>query len=423
MARARGGGVSSPSASGVQVGNTYPQTTRGQGATFPELSRIAERTGYQIGLGSTGWGNSIDQPLSAAPGYYRFLDLLYYGTGGNLTSNTVALTTTPAGVDAAVHNSAIFNNILVRDAAGNTIFALTDDLALYLINMFSGQSGVLQAAQGTAWPSYVAIPTGTATTAHAFMGHLRIPFEIAHGTGYGTIAAGAANLQPSLHLGIQPASTIYSTAPSTTPSLTVEVDENYWAAVPGMAPPDLGTSLQWQQLTANPAIVSGSSSKITLGKTAGYITTLILLFRDSTGARSDYVLPGGVSASSLTGFGRPASVGQRIQLWVDSVLVLDEDINERMDAMYFQFPGLAASSNRIGPTGVLVYTFRNSVSQAVLGPDTGELWTPSTPGSLIEIGAAPWGTFANTPAQITALIGSIVPGPGGIQQGQANVIP
>ncbi len=289
--------------------------------------------------------------------------------------------------------------------------------------MFSGQVGADESADPATFPSYNAIPTGTATTAHAFTGHLRIPFEISHGTGYGTIAAGAANLQPSLHLGIRPSSDIYSTAPSTLPSITVEVDENYWAAVPGMEPPDLGTSLQWQQLTANPAITSGGTNKITLGKTAGYITTLILIFRDSTGARSDYMLPGGNSTGSLSPFGRAASAGQRIQLWVDSVLVLDEDINERMDNMYLNWPGLTVTGHRVGPTGVLVYTFRNSVSSAVFGPDTGELWVPSTPGSLIEIGASPWGTFANTPGQLTALIGSIVPGPGGIQQGLSNVVP
>ncbi len=408
---------------GTQVGNTYPQTTRGQGRTFPELSRIAQRTGYLVGLGSQGWGQAVDQPLAASPGYYRYLDLLYYLTGGNATTNSVALATTPAGVDAGVHNSAMFNNVLVRDAAGNTIYALTDPLALYLINEFSGQSGVMQAANPASWPSYVAIPTGTATTAHSFMGHLRIPFEIAQGTAYGTIAGGAANLQPTLHLGIQPLASVYGTAPSTTPSITVEVDENYWAAVPGMEPPDLGTSLQWQQITANPSVASGAATKITLGKTEGYITTLVLVFRDSTGARSDSMLPGGNSTGPVVPFGTPSSSGKRLQLWVDSVLVADEDINERMDNMYTQFPGLTVTGARIGPVGVIVYTFRNSVSQAVLGPDTGELWTPSTPGTLIEVGSTGWGTFANTPGSITALIGSIVPGPGGIQQGLGNVVP
>lgn len=422
MARANRG-VASPAVGGTQVGTTYPQTMRGQGTTFPELSRIAERTGYLTGLGSTAWGTAVDLPLAAAPGYYRFLDLLYYGTGGNATTNTVALATGPAGVDAAVHNSAIFNNILVRDAAGNTIYALTDDLALYLINMFSAQSGVMQAADPANWPSYAAIPTGTATTAHAFMGHLRIPFEVSHGTGFGTIAAGAANLQPSLHLGLQPLASIYGTAPSTTPSITVEVDENYWAAVPGVEPPSLGSAQIWQQLTANPSITSGSTSKITLGKTAGYITTLILLFRDSTGARSDSMIPGGNSTGTLSPFGRPASSGQRIQLWIDSVLVLDEDVNERMDAMFLNFPGLTVSSHRVGPTGVLIYTFRNSITSAVFGADSGELWAPSTPGSLIEVGASPWGTFANSPGQLTALIGSIVPGQQGIVQGVSLVAP
>jgi hypothetical protein len=467
MAR-RGGGRGSVAVAGqggtpgTQVGNTYPQTTRGQGATFPELSRIAERTGYQVGLGSNGWGQTIDQPLAASPGYYRYLDLSIYAlSGANATTTAFGVATTAAGVDFAAFPGSIFNNVLVRDAAGNTIYSLTDPMALFYINTFSGQAGVLEAADPRNLPSYTraGVATSTATSTATtntgnFIVHQKIPFEIAHGTAYGTIAAGAANLQPSLHLGIQPSASVFATAPGTLPTLTVQVDENYWAAVPGMTPPDLGTSLQWQQLTANPSVTSGSGSKITLGKTEGYITTLILIFRDASGYRSDFMLPGGVSGSATAGSpfgnvsGTGGGVGNRIQLWVDSVLVLDEDINVRMDKMFEQFPAIGAAitpastatataavhgGSRLGGNafeGVLVYTFRNSVSQAVLGPDSGELWTPSTPGTLLEIGATNWGTFTAattgygvSPGSITALIGSIVPGPEGIQQGIGNVVP
>lgn len=413
----RGGTIAQPAVAGTQVGNTYPQTTRGVGQTFAELSRIAERTGYQT---VAQWGSTVDQPLPAAPGYLRYLDISIYGTTGSASGN-VTLNTAPAGVDAGVYAGAIVNNVLFRDAAGNTIFSLTDPLALYVIDMFSSQAGVLQAADLAKWPSYSGIATASATAGNLLF-HTRLPFEIAPG-GLGTIAVGAANLQPSLHLALQPAASVFTTAPSTLPSLTVQVDENYWAAVPGMEPPDLGTSLQWQQLTANPSVVSGAGSKITLGKSEGYITTLILIFRDSTGARTDYMLPGGNQGSTLKPWARPASVGQRLQLWVDSVLVLDEDVNEAMDRMYNSFPGLTVTNNRVGPEGVIVYTFRNSVTQAILGVDDGALWMPVTPGTQLEIGGLTWGTFTNSPGQITALIGSIVPGPGGVQQGVANLAP
>jgi hypothetical protein len=108
---------------------------------------------------------------------------------------------------------------------------------------------------------------------------------------------------------------------------------------------------------------------------------------------------------------------------VDSVLVLDEDVHEVIDRMFQSFPGLTVTSNRLPITGSVVYTFRNSITQAVLGVDDGALWMPVTPGSLIEVGGVSWGSFTNSPGTITALIGSIVPGPGGVQQGLANIAP
>ncbi len=422
MARAKAGSIAQSGVPGTQVGNTYPQTTRGQGQTFAELSRISQRTSYQVGLGTPGWGQTVDQPLAAAPGYLRYLDITVLGASG-AGSGTQTLSTLPPGVDIGVHASAILNNVLFRDAAGNTIYSLTDPIALYAINMYSGQGGVLQAADPALWPSYSSISVASGTAGN-FMFHIRLPFEIAPG-GLGTIAVGAANLQPSLHLGIVPSAAFTTTAAlqTTLPAITVEVDANYWAAVPGMAPPDLGTTLQWQQLTANPSVVTGSSSKITLGKSEGYITTLILLFRDSTGQRTDYMLPGGIQSSTTKPWTQPGGIGNRLQLWVDSVLVLDEDIHEVMDRMYCSFPGLAITSNRLPIVGSIVYTFRNSITQAVLGVDDGALWMPVTPGSLLEIGGVGWGSFTNSPGNITALIGSIVPGPGGVQQGLANIAP
>lgn len=423
-ARRQGGGaVSSGGQAGTQVGNVYPQTTLG-GDNFIERSRIAERTGYFSAMGTGAWGSAIDQQLAAAPGYYRYLDLTLFSNAG-VASAAGGLATGYVGVDAGVSPLAAIQQLLFRDAAGNTIYSLTDPLALYLINMFSGQSGVLQAADLANLPSRSTSTGGGVSTAAAtngnFLAHARIPFEIAHGTAYGTIAAGAANLQPSLHMAFQPITQLLATAPGTLPALSVQVDENYWAAVPGDQPPDLGTSLQWQQLTANPAIANSSGNKITLGKTEGFITTLILIFRDLNNQRKDDIIPGGTAGAAP--YGLTSVSNNRLQLWVDTVLVLDEDINTRMDQMYFQFPGLTVSSHRVGPVGVLVYTFRNSVSQAVLGPDSGELWTPSTPGTLLEIGAGAWGATTNSPTSITALIGSIVPGPEGIQVGVQNIVP
>lgn len=69
--------------------------------------------------------------------------------------------------------------------------------------------------------------------------------------------------------------------------------------------------------------------------------------------------------------------------------------------MFTQF-GVAA------PTGVVVYTFRNSIQSFVSSGDTYDLLAPTTPATLLEVS----GTFqviANAPATITAVVGELFP--------------
>jgi hypothetical protein len=56
----------------------------------------------------------------------------------------------------------------------------------------------------------------------------------------------------------------------------------------------------------------------------------------------------------------------------------------------------------------MVYSFRDSVAN--FGPvssiDTGDLWLPTTPGTLTELRAT-WGTFSNAPAQLSVISGRV----------------
>jgi hypothetical protein len=373
----------------------------------------------------------------------------------------VAYNTTASGSAYQVFAGNIFNMLQVKAANGPPIYSVSDPLAPYLIDMFSGQVGVLGAEDPKRWPTYNDVTilgtvggypgAGTGTTANGnFLAQFSIPFEIT--PGYGALAIGDASLQPQLHFNIQPYGSLLSTGPLvTTPTLTVEVDLNYLAAVDGSEPPGLGTTLQWQQVQANPTVGSGSSMKVQLGRTAGWLTTLILIFRDSAGNATDWGWPGG-SSSTVSPFGNPASGGKRLRLYVDGIPIIDEDVNTRMNRMAQQFPGLpryrldqslaglpigtqrppattvggaiaggSIGDVGVGPQGVLAYTFRNSLSQAVLGQaDTGETWLPTSPGTLIELEGSPWGSFGNAPGQITALMGCIIPS-GGVRRGVGDL--
>jgi hypothetical protein len=136
----------------------------------------------------------------------------------------------------------------------------------------------------------------------------------------------------------------------------------------------------------NPTIGNGASQRVVLARTAGFLHTLILTMRDSTGARID-------------------GWGTRIRLYIDGVPIFDETLAERQNEMYRQAGGAITR-----PVGVLVYSWRESISQLNLGlADTNLRSLPVTPGTLIEIECTPWGTVTNAPAVLTAIFGTIIP--------------
>ena len=416
-------------AAGAKASRPQPQTTGepNAGPVFERHSRKSARPGYSVS--GQALGANITQPLSAAPGYMRYLDVTLSAVGNNTGTAAVAYTagtdfgaggTLPAGtgITTAATSSiqgspaAAVNFVQVKDAYGTPVFSGNGYEMLYLVPMFSGQVGVGSANDLNKWPSRLAATTGLGTgTSSAntgtFFYHTRIPFEIV--PGYGCLAIGNSSLQPSLQLQLASSAQIYATAPATAPTLRVDVDENYWAAPIDVSiePPGLGTTLQWTQLTANPTVGSGASTRIQFPRTGGYLTTLILVARNATnGARDDTVFPARGS-------------NNRIRLYLDGVPVLDESIDERVDKMYEDFGGLEGSSvETIPPTaalasrpaGVIAYSFKESLSQMNLGHlDNLDTALSTTPGTLIEVECTPWGNSAGASSTITAVVGQIVP--------------
>lgn len=408
-------------AAGARVGRPQPQTTGEPGpGNFEQHSKKMSRPAYSV---NAGYGQAIDQPLAAAPGYLRYLDLIINANGGaNATTVSVAFATTGAGADmgpsgvttAATSGlgtspAASVAFIQVKDAYGTPVFTGPGYEMLYLVPFYSGQVGVLAASDLMKWPnvSTAGLGSGTATTVTGnFFFHSRIPFEIV--PGYGCLAVGNAALQPQLHIQYAASSAVYTTAPGTAPTLTTTVDESFWGVpvdFPDLEPYGLGTTLQWTFLTANPTVGSASSQRVQFPRTGGYLTTLILVARNSIGNRDDTVWPARGS-------------NNRIRLYIDGVPVLDEMIEERLDQMYLEFGGAAHGSAATPPTGgmplrpagVIAYSFKTSLSQVNLGLlDNLDQALSSTPGTLIEVECTPWGSFSNTPATISCVVGQIVP--------------
>lgn len=348
-----------------------PQTTAeptSGAAPFSRMSRQMQILG-PVSSGLT-FGSLFTPPIKPAGGYIRFYPLYITATGG---TGTVAV----ASQDAPYNT---LQNIFLRDPFGQPIIQ-ADGYSLFLIDLYGGQSGMLSFGNNTAsLPSF-----SNVATSGNFVFRVHLPLEL-DSSGYCSLPAMNAASQPSIWVQLNPSTVVYTTPPTTIPTLTLQLDEEFWAAPvdnPQYAPPDVGSSAQWSVTKAPTGIASAQFQRLVLPRVGTYTNTLILVLRDSTGARIDSF---------------PAT---DLSLWVDGVPHLYETFLERQDKMWAAF-GVTR------PTGVIVYTFRNSVQTAVSTADTYDLILPTSPATLLE-SVGTWGTIANAPAQLYQITGELYP--------------
>ncbi|MGH9071877.1 MAG: hypothetical protein ACRDX8_12100, partial [Acidimicrobiales bacterium] len=197
--------------------------------------------------------------------------------------------------------------------------------------------------------------------------------------------ANAAQL-PKLTLQGGSVAQVYSTPPTTVPTLDVECNSDFYWLPQGstIEPPGLGTTQQWILNTGNPSIGSASSANINLPRAGGFLATIILVMRDSTGARID-------------------GWGSRLRFIVDGIPLEDVLFDEWVDDMYIAHPGVARD------TGVLVVDRKTSLGQKVFGLlDTAETYLSSNPGTGMQISCSPWGSITNAPAELNVLSAQVI---------------
>lgn len=351
-----------------------PQTTAAPasaGVPFTRMSRQMQILG-PVSAGLT-FGTLFTPPIKPAGGYIRFYPLYVTASGGS-GSGTNAV----ASADAPYN---VIQNVFLRDPFGQPIIQ-ADGYSLFLIDLYGGQSGMLNFGNNAATlPSFSAV-----AISGNFNLRFHLPLEL-DSSGYCSLPAMNAASQPSIWVQLNPANVVYTTQPAPTlPTLQLQLDEEFWAAPvdnPQFAPPDVGSSAQWSVTKAPTGIASTQFQRVVLPRVGTYTNTLILVLRDSTGARID------------------AYPSTDLSLWVDGVPHLYETFNERQDKMYTAF-GVTR------PTGVIVYTFRNSVQTAVSTADTYDLILPTSPATLLEeVGT--WGTISNAPAQLYQITGELFP--------------
>jgi hypothetical protein len=295
----------------------------------------------------------------------------------------------------------------LKDAFGTPILTGPGYDILKLVPMYSGQFGTDETTDVQQLPSW----TGITAASGAWAFRTYAPFEFAK--AYGVISGANAALLPTLQMNLATFSTLFSTLPTSLPTLNYQVDADFYWLPEGVAvePPGIGTTCQWIYQPCNPIVPTGGSVIVQLPRLGGYLTVIILDLRDSTGARVD---------------GFPA----RPRIYLDGVPLIDTDLGTWQDDMAIQSQvggGTAGSQTAAGvpqlarPTGTLALSRKTALAQRHFGLfDTGEEFLSTNPGTQLEISGTPWGTISNSPAILNVIVGQVVPS-GALIQGLPEV--
>lgn len=360
--------------------STQTVSRRAQTAVPPDAyaSFVREsRKCSQLAFASSGnaFGAYISKTIKPSPGYLRGLWIVLKATGG---SGTATVTATADAPWSAIQSFSL------RDAFGSVVYQ-SDGYGMYLIHLYSGSVGAAGLQDPTKDAYYSAVATG-ANASGNFTFALYVPLEFDPDTAYCSLPSMNAAAQMTVNIQLAPASAVYGVAPTTPPTIEVDVYQLYWAVPisdPSLTPPDDGSSHQWTQSQGQNTISSGSNSRIQLPDVGTYLSVIIACIRDSTNARID------------------TPFGSDLEFWVDGVPVFIEDYRVTASRMYREY-GITR------PTGVMVYTFRNSAGHLV-NMDNMELLLPTTPGTLLELFSGSWGTFGNSPATVQTYTGKLYP--------------
>ncbi len=373
-----------------EAGRPQPQTTvEPPGGPFLRHTQMGRRPQYA--LTNNAYGSLVTQPLVAAPGYARKFRLRFAATGGVGGAATVAAT--PDAPFSAV------SLITLRDAFGTPLMVGPGWEMLKAVPKYMSQFGLFALSDPANLPSFSAVAVGAGASGNfTFQSSLSLEFAQA----YGVISMANASLLPTLQIQLAASSAVYSVAPATTiPVIEVDNELDFFWLPEGVViePPGLGSTHQTVLQVANPTIASAASQLVALPRLGGFLSNLVFIFRDSTNVRTDNILP-----------------ASRIRIYVDGVPLVDSRVDQLQDDMQIQYAG-AAAAQWARDAGVLALTRKTSLNQMSLGLlDTAEQFLSTNPGTLIQVEGAPWGTFANTPASLNALIGQVVPA-GSLVQG------
>ena len=330
-----------------------------------------------LGAGSVDLG-SIDIP---AYGYLRSLLVKVSATGA------------VAGTLSDDAPFSLLQNIYVNEPNGATIYQATSGFNTYLENKYGGYR---YAGDPTADPYF------SKDTAGNFTFYLRIPLEINNRDALGALpnqnAAASYKLRMSLASTAEGNTNLYTSAPTTAPTVTVNVYAESWdqpeVSTNGQSnqttPPAMNTTQFWSEQVF--AITAGQQT-LRQSRVGNYFRNLIYILRDADGAR----------IGTEAGFPNPATLfwdtrpffQADAQLWQRYMF-------ERTGYGYAAgatagttplVPSAAPTANRLD-AGVYVFDMTHEFT-GKLGFENRDLWVPTLSSTRWEVqGNFPTGTPA-----------------------------
>lgn len=256
--------------------NADPASAQQQARPFCQASV----RGWQPAVGWTVTPSANGQnlgpvPLPASGGYLRRIPIEIIGTGG-----AGAAVLQPDGPWT------IINEVRLLEPNGTPIIDLSG-YNLLLANVYGGYAGTPDIRTD---PDY-----STGTTSGNMNLEPFLPVEI-DTTGRGALADLSSSSAFQLMLAIGNTASVWSTAPTTLPSLAINTWQDFWTLPnpidqdnnpQATAPPFPGTIQLWSQL---PNIPIASQQRIQMNRMGNQLRTVIMAFR-SAGARSETPAP------------------------------------------------------------------------------------------------------------------------------------
>lgn len=272
-----------------------PQAPGQNKAPAPSIAfQIASRRKFALGFTSNSvvmsaaGANANLGPIEIPPtGFLRYIDIILTGiTAGNAA--TVAFK-----ADAPFN---AISYITLTNAAGDTIIVPVDGYALYLFNKYGALSEDPPWCDPRSSLIYAAT-TGAGATGGSFTVPLRIPLEIDPETAFGSVASMASNKSLQLGLQIAPTSAVYSTAPTTPPTVQVTGYQAFWAqpksdngrGVQQATVPDGNNSIMMWRLDT-PSVTPGDKT-IKINNVGNVLRMILFVYRTAAGARTDADIP------------------------------------------------------------------------------------------------------------------------------------